>query len=68
MKYANQILIVLLFIILIGLIVAFSSIYPFSAVGYGWQCIISGFVGLLLVICLLIEAWKKDVKSNGKSE
>lgn len=68
MKNVNQILIIILFVILVALIVAFSAIYPFSTVGYGWQCIISGFVGLLLIISLLIEVWKKDAGSDGKSE
>jgi membrane associated rhomboid family serine protease len=62
MKNVNKILIVVLFLIIIGLLIAFSSVYPFTTVGYGWQCAICGFFGLLWIICLLIEICKKDIE------
>ncbi len=68
MKNVNKVLIVVFLVILIVLLIAFSSIRPFSELGYAWQCAICGFFGLLLIICVLIEIWKKDVESNGKSQ
>jgi hypothetical protein len=62
----NKILIAVFFVILITSIIAFSYIYPFKTLGYGWQCAISGFVGFLLIVCILIEVRKKDIKTNGK--
>lgn len=64
MKNVNRILIVVLFFIIIALLVAFSSIHPFTTVHFIWQCAICGFLGLLWVACLLIEIWKKDVESD----
>ncbi len=63
MKNVIKILSVVFFIIIILLLIAFSSIYPFTTIGYGWQCTLCGFFGLLLIICLLIEIWKKDAGS-----
>jgi hypothetical protein len=62
MKNVNKILIVVFFIILVLLMVAFTSIYPFTTIGYGWQCASYGFFGLLWIICLLIEISKKDIE------
>jgi membrane associated rhomboid family serine protease len=66
MKNVNRILIVVFFVIIIALLVAFTSIYPFTTVGYGWQCALCGFFGLLWIVCLLIEVRKKDVESHAK--
>jgi hypothetical protein len=63
MKNVHKILSVVFFFIIIFLVLAFSSIYPFTAVGYIWQCTLCGFFGLLWIICLLIEVWKKDAGS-----
>ncbi len=66
MKNVNRILIVIFFVILVTLIIAFTSIYPFTLIGFGWQCAISGFIGLLWIICILIEVRKKDVETYEK--
>ena len=66
MKNVNKIMIVVFSTIIVVLLVAFSSIYPFTALGFMWQCAIVGILGLLLIACILIEVWKKDVESNGK--
>lgn len=70
MKNVNKILIVVLFIVIVVLVVAFTSIYPFTTLNYGWQCALCGFFGFLWVVCILIEIWKKDVESytNTKSK
>jgi membrane associated rhomboid family serine protease len=67
MKNVNKILIVVFFIIFIALFVAFTSIYPFTSLGYIWQCALCGFFGLLWIVCILIEIRKKDVESCGKA-
>ena len=61
MKNVNRILSVVFFIIIILLLVAFSSVYPFTTIGYGWQCILCGFFGLLWIASLLFEIWKKGI-------
>jgi membrane associated rhomboid family serine protease len=61
MKNVNKALIVIIFVIMIVLLYAFSSIYPFTTIGFAWQCAICGFVGLLWIVCLLIEIRKKDI-------
>ena len=66
MKNVNRILIVVLLFIIVVLLVAFSSIYPFTTVGFVWQCVLCGFFGLLWIICILVEIWKKDIESSTK--
>ncbi len=68
MKNVNKILILVFFIVIIVLLVAFSSIYPFTTISYGWQCALCGFFGFLWIVCLLIEVWKKDVELYTKSQ
>ncbi len=65
-KNVNRILIVVFFIIFVALLVAFTSIYPFTTIGYMMQCVLCGFFGFLWIVCLLIEIWKKDVESYAK--
>lgn len=62
MKNVNKILIAVFFVIIILLLVAFTSIYPFTAIGYLWQCALCGFFGLLWITCLLINVWKKEAE------
>jgi len=66
MKNVNRILIVVFFVILVFLLVAFTSIYPFTTLNYVWQSVICGFIGLLWIVCLLIEIRKKDTESHAK--
>jgi membrane associated rhomboid family serine protease len=61
MKNVSRILSVVFFVIIVVLLVAFSSIYPFTTIGYGWQCALCGFFGFLWIASLLIEIWKKDI-------
>ena len=61
MKNVNRILSVVFLVILILLLIAFSSIYPFTTVGYAWQCVLCGIFGFLWIATLLIEIWKKNV-------
>ena len=68
MKNVNRILIAVFFIVLVALLVAFTSIYPFTTLNYAWQCALCGFFGLLWIVCLLIETWKRDVDSQTKSQ
>jgi hypothetical protein len=66
MKNVNRILIAVFFFVIVFLLIAFSSIYPFTALAFVWQCVICGFFGLLWIICILIEIRKKDIESNTK--
>ena len=61
MKNVNRILSVVFFIIIVLLLVAFSSIYPFTTVGYGWQCTLYGFFGLLWIATLLYDMWERGL-------
>lgn len=66
MKNVIRILIVVFFVILVFLLVAFTSIYPFTMLNYVWQSAVCGFFGLLWIVCLLIEIWRKDIESHSK--
>ncbi len=68
MKNVNKILIVVFFIVFVLLLVAFTSIYPFTTIGYAWQCVVCGFFGFLWIVSILIEIWKKDIESNEKRQ
>jgi membrane associated rhomboid family serine protease len=59
MKYVNKVLIVVSFVAIILLLIAFTSISPFTDISYAWQCALCGFFGLLWITCLLIEIRKK---------
>ncbi len=61
MKNVNRTLSIVFFVIIVVLLVAFTCIYPFTTIGYVWQCVLCGIFGFLWIASLLVEIWKKDV-------